>query len=145
MMRKYWYLFLKHQDYMLGLWVCKAMQWRGFSSHPIHPKHLFDVQRSEFLHGLFQPRIRFLDLGAGVGTDCLLAADKGAIFSVGLEGNWRSIQTGWNAQRKRRVRLNSCRLIWSRDCCLSLMRALTLLIFLMCWSISIIEPGYCRS
>ncbi|WP_339136378.1 MAG: class I SAM-dependent methyltransferase [Candidatus Electrothrix sp. GW3-4] len=102
MMRKYWYLFLKHQDYMLGLWVCKAMQWRGFSSHPIHPKHLFDVQRSEFLHGLFQPRIRFLDLGAGVGTDCLLAADKGAIFSVGLEGNWRSIQTGVERAKKKK-------------------------------------------
>ncbi len=99
-MKKYWYLFLKQQDYFLGVWSCKAMQWRGFAPRPIHPKHLFDEQRSDYLHGLFQPGIKFLDLGSGVGTDCLLAAKKGAGLSVGLEGNQQSIMTAVNRARK---------------------------------------------
>ncbi|MCW5202368.1 methyltransferase domain-containing protein, partial [Desulfobulbus sp. US4] len=90
----------KQQDYFLGVWSCRAMQWRGFSSHPIHPKHLFDEHRSDYLHGLFQPGIKFLDLGSGVGTDCLLAAKKGAGLSVGLEGNQQSIMTAVNRARK---------------------------------------------
>lgn len=69
------------------------MQWRGFTARPIHPKHLFDEHRSDYLHGLFQPGISFLDLGSGVGTDCLLAAEEGALLSVGLEGNRQSILT----------------------------------------------------
>ena len=84
--RKYWYLLLKQQDYSLGVLSCKAMQWRGFSSRPIHPKHLFDEHRSDYLHSLFQTGISFLDIGSGVGSDCLLAAAKGAVISVGLEG-----------------------------------------------------------
>ncbi len=91
--RKYWYTFLKQQDYLLGVWSCRAMQWRGYASRPIHPKHLFDEQRSDFLHGLFEKDISFLDLGSGVGTDCLLAAEAGAELSVGLEGDFQSIVT----------------------------------------------------
>lgn len=72
---------------------CRAMKWRGFSPRPIHPKHLFDEQRADYLHGLFGKGISFLDLGSGVGTDCLLAAEKGAAVSVGLEGNLQSIVT----------------------------------------------------
>lgn len=69
------------------------MKLRGFSTRPIHPKHLFDENRSDYLHGLFYPGISFLDLGSGVGTDCLLAAGKGARISIGLEGNAQSIVT----------------------------------------------------
>lgn len=78
---------------MLGVWSCKAMQIRGYSSSPVHPKHLFDERRSEFLHDFFRQGIRFLDLGAGVGTDCIIASEKGAIVSIGLEGNPKSITT----------------------------------------------------
>lgn len=92
-LKKYWYLFLKQQDYLLGIWSCKGMQWRGYSKRPIHPKHLFDEQRSDYLHGLFQPNSTFLDMGSGVGTDCLLASEKGAAISIGVEGNWQSIVT----------------------------------------------------
>jgi len=92
-LKKYWYLFLKYQDYSLGVLSCSCMKWRGFSSRPIHPKHLFDEQRADFLHNLFKKSIFFLDLGSGVGTDCLLASDKGVILSVGLEANPESIIT----------------------------------------------------
>ncbi len=90
---KHWYQFLQRQDYLLGVWSCKAMQLRGFSPNPIHPKHLFDEKRSEYLHDLFRQDICFLDIGSGVGTDCLLASEKGAFLSVGLEGNRNSIDT----------------------------------------------------
>ncbi|MCI5221392.1 MAG: class I SAM-dependent methyltransferase [Candidatus Electrothrix sp. AR4] len=99
-LKKYWYLFLKQQDYYLGILSCRAMKWRGRSPHPIHPKHLFDEKRSDYLHGLFQPGIFFLDLGSGVGTDCLLAAEKGALLSVGLEGNQQSIITATKRARQ---------------------------------------------
>ncbi len=92
-LKKYWYLFLKQQDYSLGVLSCRAMKWRGFSTRPIHPKHLFDEKRSDYLHELFHSGISFLDLGSGVGTDCLLAAEKGAAVSIGLEGNAQSILT----------------------------------------------------
>jgi len=69
------------------------MQLRGYSSRPIHPKHLFDEQRSDYLHRFFKQGIMFLDIGAGVGTDCLCAAKKGAVVSIGLEGNLESITT----------------------------------------------------
>ncbi len=99
-LKKYWYLFLKQQDYSLGVLSCSAMKWRGFSQRPIHPKHLFDEQRSDYLHGLFRPGISFLDLGSGVGSDCLLAAEKGSALSVGLEGNRESILTAVNRARQ---------------------------------------------
>ncbi len=90
---KIYYLFLQQQDYRLGVLSCKAMKWRGYSSRAIHPKHLFDEKRSAYLHGLFGKEHSFLDLGSGVGTDCLLAAEGGADISVGLEGNYESIIT----------------------------------------------------
>jgi SAM-dependent methyltransferase len=91
--KKYWYIFLKQQDYLLGVWSCKGMQWRGYSKRPMHPKHLFDAQRSDYLHELFRPNTTFLDMGSGVGTDCLLATKKGVAISIGVEGNWQSIVT----------------------------------------------------
>ncbi len=98
--KKYWYLFIKQQDYSLGVWSCHAMKLRGYSPRPIHPKHLFDEQRSDYLHGLFCPGLSFLDLGSGVGTDCLLAAEKGAALSVGVEGSRESILTAVNRAKQ---------------------------------------------
>lgn len=92
-LKKKWYQFLQWQDYMLGVWSCNAMQLRKFAPRPVHPKHLFDEKRSEFLHDFFKEGINFLDLGAGVGTDCILAKSKGAEISIGLEGNQQSILT----------------------------------------------------
>ena len=69
------------------------MQMRGFSTRPIHPKHLFDDARSEFVHGLLREQINFLDIGSGVGSECLCAAESGASISVGVEGNRQSIIT----------------------------------------------------
>jgi SAM-dependent methyltransferase len=99
-LKKYWYLFLNQQDYSLGVWSCRAMQLRGYSDRPIHPKHLFDEQRSDFLHGLFTAGISFLDLGSGVGSDCLLAAEQGAAVSVGVEGDQPSIITAMTRARQ---------------------------------------------
>ena len=90
---KIYYIFLQQQDYRLGVLSCKVMKWRGYSPRPIHPKHLFDEKRSAYLHGIFGKEISFLDLGSGVGTDCLLAAERGAGLSVVLEGNYESIIT----------------------------------------------------
>jgi SAM-dependent methyltransferase len=91
--RRSWYQFLKLQDYRFGVWSCRLMQVRGFADRPIHPKHLFDNTRSEFIHGLFREQIKFLDIGSGVGSECLLAAESGAAISVGVEGNMQSILT----------------------------------------------------
>ncbi len=98
--RRKWYQFLQSQDYMLGVWSCRAMQLRGFSSRPMHPKHLFDEKRSSFLHELFEAEMAFLDLGSGVGTDCLIACEKGSTIAVGLEGNRESIKTARERSRK---------------------------------------------
>lgn len=91
--RRKWYQFLQYQDYMLGVWSGRAMQLRGYSTRPVHPKHLFDEKRSVFLHDLFTRGICFLDMGSGVGTDCIAAGMKGAAISIGLEGNVESIKT----------------------------------------------------
>jgi SAM-dependent methyltransferase len=101
LIRKIWYQFLKYQDYRLGVWSCRAMQLRGFSSRPIHPKHLFDEKRSILLHELFSPGITFLDLGSGVGSDCFAAGDGGAALAVGLEGNEKSIRTAITRGREK--------------------------------------------
>lgn len=91
--KRTWYQILKFQDYHLGVFSCSVMKWRGFSDRPIHPKHLFDEHRSEYIHGLFRESINFLDIGSGVGTECLLAAKSGANISVGLEKNRQSLTT----------------------------------------------------
>ena len=99
--RKTWYQFLQYQDYMLGVWSCQAMQLRGFSSRPVHPKHLFDEKRAVMLHELFSSGVMFLDLGSGVGSDCLAACDAGAALAVGLEGNLESIRTAIMRSREK--------------------------------------------
>jgi SAM-dependent methyltransferase len=99
--KRKWYQCLQLQDYLLGVWSCRAMQWRGYASRPIHPKHLFDEKRSDFLHDFFRKEIYFLDLGSGVGTDCLLASEKKASISVGLEGNQQHIITALQRSREK--------------------------------------------
>jgi SAM-dependent methyltransferase len=42
---------------------------------------------------MFRERIKFLDIGSGVGSECLRAADSGATLSIGVEGNKQSIIT----------------------------------------------------
>lgn len=91
--RRYWYQFLKLQDYQLGIWSCSMMQKRRFADRPIHPKHLFDESRSEYVHGLVRQGDTFLDLGSGVGTECLQAAQAGAAISIGVEIKKDSIIT----------------------------------------------------
>lgn len=93
MIKKYWYLFLQHQDTYLGSLSCRAMKWRKFSPYPIHPKHLFDEKRVEYLHQYFRPGMRFLDLGSGVGSECILAAKMNARLSVGIEYNSENLST----------------------------------------------------
>jgi SAM-dependent methyltransferase len=91
MLSRHIYLFLKYQDYFFSLLSCRAMKWRRYSQHPVHPKHIFDDHRSAYLHGLFKNDIVFLDIGSGVGTDCLLAAKYGAAVAIGVEGNRDSL------------------------------------------------------
>jgi len=70
---------------MLEQLACRAMQWRGLADSPIHPKHLFDESRGAFCRQHFHPGMSFLDLGSGVGTECIAAAKAGAIRVVGIE------------------------------------------------------------
>ncbi len=85
------YQSLKIQDVWLGRLACRAMKWRGFSPVAVHPKHLFDEDRGSMLHELLQPGINFLDLGSGVGSDCIVAKQRGARKVVGVEGNQHNI------------------------------------------------------
>lgn len=91
--KRYWYALLKDQDVRLGGWACHAMRLRGFSSRPVHPKHLFDDMKTEHLSSLFKPGINFLDIGSGVGTECILASKSGARISCGVEFDSKSLLT----------------------------------------------------
>jgi 2-polyprenyl-3-methyl-5-hydroxy-6-metoxy-1,4-benzoquinol methylase len=87
MLKKYWLLFLKEQNRKLELLACHAMKWRGLSKSPLHPKHLFDEHRAAFCRQHFSQGISFLDIGSGVGTECIAAAKAGAIRVVGIEND----------------------------------------------------------
>jgi SAM-dependent methyltransferase len=91
-LKKYWLLFLKEQNRKLELLACSAMQWKGLADSPLHPKHLFDEQRAAFCRQYFRPGMSFLDLGSGVGTECIAAAKAGAIRVVGIENDRRNYQ-----------------------------------------------------
>jgi len=67
------------------------MKFRGFSDTVIHPKHLFDENRSNLLYSMFKPGINFLDLGSGVGSDCIVAKQKGVLNAVEVESNRNNI------------------------------------------------------
>jgi len=103
--RKYWLLFLKEQDRKLGLLACQAMQWRGFSDFPLHPKHLFDEDRAAFCRRHFRPDMSFLDLGSGVGTECIAAAKAGAKRVVGIENDRSNHQHAVNRAEKAGVKV----------------------------------------
>jgi SAM-dependent methyltransferase len=92
-LKRYWYALLKDQDIRLGGWACHAMRLRGFSTQSVHPKHLFDEERTDYLQELLRPGISFLDIGSGVGTECILAAKNGARVACGLEYNQKSLLT----------------------------------------------------
>jgi len=105
MLKKYWLLFLKEQDRKLELLACHAMQWRGLSDFPLHPKHLFDEQRAAFCRQHFRPGMSFLDLGSGVGTECIAAAKAGAIRVVGIENDRRNHQHAVSRAEKAGVKV----------------------------------------
>ncbi|OIN85856.1 MAG: hypothetical protein AUJ12_07930 [Alphaproteobacteria bacterium CG1_02_46_17] len=82
---------LKYQDKRLTGLSMRAMKWLGHSKHPIHPKHLFDDQRNQFLASLVRPGMVFLDIGSGSGSECLNALKSGASQVYGVEYNKSSI------------------------------------------------------
>ena len=81
----------------LDLWcaqlACQAMRWRGYSNRAIHPKHLFDEERIRHLDSVLKPGMNLLDLGSGVGSDCIYAKQNGADIVVGLELDEKNIET----------------------------------------------------
>lgn len=83
---------LKWQNKYCTQLACKGMVWRGFSRHPIHPKHLFDTQSGAHLHPFVTPGMRLLDVGCGNGMACLKALELGAASAVGIERNPDSIR-----------------------------------------------------
>jgi len=89
---------------MLDLWsaqlACQTMKWRRFSGTAIHPKHLFDEQRIHFLSRVLKPGMNFLDLGSGVGSDCIYAKQNGAEIVVGIEKDQKSIETAMARSKK---------------------------------------------
>lgn len=93
LIKKCWYAVLKDQDVRLGALACHAMKLKGYSSRPIHPKHLFDEQRTNYLEAFLKPGISFLDIGSGVGTECKLASKLGARIVCGVEYDWASLRT----------------------------------------------------
>jgi SAM-dependent methyltransferase len=80
-------LLLKRQNKYFAQLAAKAMQWRGYSSHPIHPKHIFDEKSGAYVEQFIKPGINFLDVGSGSGSVCLKACQTGVALSVGIEYN----------------------------------------------------------
>jgi SAM-dependent methyltransferase len=89
-LQKYWLFFLKEQNRELERLACHAMQWRGLADSPLHPKHLFDEDRTALCRQHFRSGMSFLDLGSGAGTECIAAARAGAIRVVGIENDYRN-------------------------------------------------------
>lgn len=104
-LNKYIFRFLKYQDCFLGLLSCKAMKLMRYSRHSVHPKHLFDENRSSYLNSFLKNGIIFLDIGSGVGTDCLSAIKNGAAISVGVEGSRDNLLAA--AHRKQQQKAHS--------------------------------------
>ncbi|MBF0273364.1 MAG: class I SAM-dependent methyltransferase [Magnetococcales bacterium] len=85
--RRRYLAWLKWQNKYFAQLACKAMQWRGYSQHPVHPKHLFDPKTGSYVEPFLKPGIHFLDVGCGVGAVCLKACEYGAARTVGIEYN----------------------------------------------------------
>lgn len=94
---------LKYQNSALESLACHAVRWRGFSASPIHPKHLFDEQRTASYVKHLRPGINFMDIGSGVGTDCILAAKRGARRVVGIEHGTRNYKLAVRRAREAKV------------------------------------------
>jgi len=94
------YQALKTQDVWLGQLACYTMKWRGFSTAAIHPKHLFDPQRAGVLQEVLKPGMNVLDLGSGVGSDCISAKKNGAGWVVGVERDPANIETAVSRARQ---------------------------------------------
>jgi 2-polyprenyl-3-methyl-5-hydroxy-6-metoxy-1,4-benzoquinol methylase len=105
-LKKYGLLFLKEQNQKLELLACHAMQWRGLADAPLHPKHLFDEHRAAFCRQHFRPGMSFLDLGSGVGTECIAAAKAGAMRVVGIENDRRNYRQAVSRAKKAGVKVD---------------------------------------
>ena len=104
-LKRRWLLFLKKQDRELEHLACRAMQWRGLADYPLHPKHLFDERRATFCRQHFRSGMSFLDLGSGVGSECIAAAQAGARRVVGIENNPQNYEQAVSRAEKAGVRV----------------------------------------
>ncbi len=83
--RRNYYKILQKQDVFFTRLAIHAMKWLGKSRQPIHPKHLFDSKRASVLQEAMSSGISFLDIGAGMGSECLKASELGAHYIAGIE------------------------------------------------------------
>ncbi len=84
---------IKKQDIFFIKLTMLAMQKLGRSKTPIHPKHLYDNNKNNYLKTLLDennPDL-FLDLGSGAGSEMLLAKLKGWTV-YGIEQNPKNIE-----------------------------------------------------
>ena len=84
---------IKKQDIFFIKLTMLAMQKLGRSKTPIHPKHLYDNNKNNYLKTLLDennPDL-FLDLGSGAGSEMLLAKSKGWTV-YGIEQNPKNIE-----------------------------------------------------
>ena len=93
MIKKAYYRFLLLQNAKFAQAATRATKWLGYSSRPVHPKHLFDHNRNQYLAEFYQKGSDFLDLGCGVGTDCITAKKRGALRCVGIDFDEKNIAT----------------------------------------------------
>ena len=78
---------------MLSSFTCKALLVRGYSSRPIHPKHLFGEERNDILCQFLKFGTPYFDVGCGVGTECISAMKESTICSCGVDCAWPNLTT----------------------------------------------------
>ena len=80
---------IKISDQLLVGLTMKLIPLRYGTKDVIHPKHLFDQDKSSYLKQVIQNAdlsdYIFLDLGCGAGSDLILAAQNGARKVLGIE------------------------------------------------------------
>jgi SAM-dependent methyltransferase len=77
--------FLKWQDKKLVGVSIHMMKILGRSPKPIHPKHLYDMNRNNYWDNYDFVNKRFLDIGSGNGSELMTAIKRGAQKAIGLE------------------------------------------------------------
>jgi len=81
--------YVKKFDQLLVGLTMKLIPFRYGTKNVIHPKHLFDQDRNNYLRDVInrlnKTGFEFLDLGCGAGSDLLLAIRNGATKVVGIE------------------------------------------------------------